>query len=130
MFYWIIFAVLGAIITLVLHESSHALCIIAAPKAKIEKGGFKPWPHKFNGTFYFGSVRYTGDMGNMGPISQLAPFIKALIMIPLWMGMTILWWQLFPLLVWEAIDALWWWRGWLCKKAVSDGGKLRKMIYG
>ena len=118
--YLLIPLVLGAPLTLLLHEFSHVVETWAT-------GGrvdvFKPWPHRWDGRWWFGRIMRTG--GGDKAVAQ-APAFKAGTMILFW-GSFWVWsaWPLWPLIAWEAVDLAWWLRGWILRKPDSDGGKAR-----
>jgi len=122
---YIIFGVVGAILTLVLHELSHAI-VVWINGGKVTE--FKPWPHMSDGKFYFGTMAYEC----FAPISEkdltIAPFYKACAMINIWVFCSMLYAPLIALEIWELIDFTNWLQGYV-RKSDNDGGRYRKATW-
>lgn len=121
MTWWLLIPlILGAPLTLVLHEASHALATWATG-GRVD--AFRPWPHRWGGRWWFGRMMRTG--GNDHLVAW-APHFKASAMLVVYglVGMLTAW-HVWTLFAWEWVDLLWWWRGWLLRKPSSDGGKAR-----
>jgi hypothetical protein len=108
---WIIVFLVAPWLTLFVHESSHALM---AKKHGGAITSFKPWPHRDGDQWWFGYVRWNWTKGSTR--SRWIPGSPLLFNTPLAIGLAIgaRWWP--PLIVWaawEAVDHLWWWRGYL-----------------
>jgi hypothetical protein len=123
MIWWLIgFAVVGAPLTLVLHELSHCFAVWA-------KHGwitsFKPWPHKVDGRFYFGRMTYAGCAPDEKAFS-IAPLIKAITLLGLWLVLALaLFWPLLALAGWESTDIINWVQGYI-RSSPNDGGRYRR----
>jgi len=119
----LILAVLGAPLTLVLHELSHAVATWAT-------GGkvtlFRPWPHRHEGRFYFGRMMREGGQDLA---VHAAPLAKATGLLLVWALLALCWLPLLCLWAWELVDLAWWWRGWIWKP-YTDGGKARALLRG
>jgi hypothetical protein len=121
--WWLIPAVLGAPLSLVLHEASHALVGIAKGCRIV---AFRPWPHRHGNRWLVGAVYLDRGMGAFRPISSLAPLIKSMVLIPTWLLLASLTtWHLAPLAFWELVDAGQWWRNWYRRRG-TDGAELRE----
>jgi hypothetical protein len=111
--YWFIglFA-FGAWWSLFLHELSHAIVMKAVG---CEITSFKAYPHREDGTFWFGRVRcrYQGKkMPEAYRYSHIAPLAKSSTLMVGWAFLAWLaWWPLFALAACELVDHLWWWIG-------------------
>jgi hypothetical protein len=113
----ILCAILGAPITLVLHEFAH--CVAAwATGGRVTL--FRPWPHRYGGKWYLGRVQRVG--GDDQQIA-IAPLIKANVLIWCYALAAAAWWPVVGLLAWEIVDAAWWYRGWVLRR--GDGGQAR-----
>lgn len=122
MLWWFIgFAVVGAALTLVLHELAHCVMVWAA-KGWIES--FKPWPHKVDGRFYFGRMTYSGCAPNERSFT-IAPLIKAISLFSLWLVLGFIFWPLFALAAWESTDIINWVQGYI-RSSPNDGGRFRR----
>lgn len=103
---WALYAIVGAFLTLFLHELSHAIVIWFRGGTVTE---FKPWPHFNGGQFYFGWTGWEIEESKVRP-AYAAPVIKAILMGAGWGAL----WSVLdhgPLLVlagWEVADLLWW----------------------
>jgi len=126
MLWFIVTAALGAALTLVLHEGSHALVVARAPGASLTR--FRPWPGWYRGHWYNGLVLYTGELGELEAVFYGAPLIKASALFVLWGLAGIGWHPLWCLAAWELVDLAWWLRGYLWRRPRSDGGKLRIVV--
>ena len=111
---WIALLLVGAQLTLTLHEASHALCI------KLLYGGeileFKPYPNPLRELGKFGIVRSRLPSGvKSTPWSYRAPLLKALSLILLWGLLGILvYGPLLAFAIWETLDAaLWLFQYWM-----------------
>lgn len=151
---WIAFALVGAALTLNLHELSH---VVVVKKTGGEIPTYAPWPHfrnskagvsiapwtgiwwflfareKLDGYRWYNgrvSVRYRVPKGEGIPrsyrYSHVAPLVKALFVLGVWMtlGLTV-YRPLLALAVWEASDVVWWWRGYFFKPK-TDGWKWKE----
>lgn len=120
-------AVIGCIPELLLHELSHCL-VYKLAGAKIVV--FKPWPHKYEGRFYFGRVMADRELPKAWAIESAgAPLVKATIMLGMWCILAAfvgLWPLGFAL--WEAIDMINWIQGYI-RKRPNDGGRFRKLVW-
>jgi hypothetical protein len=109
MIVWIAAFVVAAPLTLLLHESSHALMAKSQGSTILS---FRPWPSKQRGKWWLGYVRWTNPPFERrtrwlygSPLLISAPMAIAL-------GLVSIWWP--PLLawaIWEAIDFVNWWKG-------------------
>jgi len=116
----LLLGVLGAPLTLLLHELSHAVATWATGGRVTE---FRPWPHRFDGRWYFGRMmREGGDDYTVA----VAPAVKANSLVFVYALAAWVWAPLACLAAWELVDFAWWWRGWLWKPD-SDGGKARRL---
>ncbi len=116
----ILFVVLGACLTLFLHELSHAIAVWSFG-GTVEK--FKPWPNKDeNGRWWFGRVVFRYKNGYK--FINMSPLVKSSIMIPIWILFYIfIYWPFIILAIWEVIDMLWWFKGLVFKVDGTDGYK-------
>lgn len=122
MLWWFIgFAVVGAALTLILHELAH--CFVAwSAGGSVES--FKPWPHKVDGRFYFGRMTYTGCAPNEKAFT-IAPLIKAISLASLWVILGLMFWPLLALAGWELTDIINWVQGYI-RSSPNDGGRFRR----
>jgi hypothetical protein len=118
--WYAIFGVLGAVITLVLHELMHCF-VVWAHGGKVTS--FKPWPHRVDGHFFFGRMTYESEVA-LGRGMKLAPFLKALVLFVSWTGLGFLWFPLWCFAFWEATDWINWLQGYI-RKSQNDGGQFR-----
>lgn len=113
--------VLGAPLTLVLHEFSHVIATWAT-------GGkvtlFRPWPHRYEGRWWIG--RMMRDGGSDLAV-KTAPGVKAHALLLAYGVAANAWAPLFMLVVWELVDFGWWWRGWIWRLDHTDGGHARRL---
>uniref|UniRef100_A0A6M3JHB4 Putative peptidase n=1 Tax=viral metagenome TaxID=1070528 RepID=A0A6M3JHB4_9ZZZZ len=113
----ILLMVVGAFITLFLHEGSHALVAIAQGRRVTS---FRPYPHYFMGSLYLGFTSVSPVVINVTNGERLAyfaaPAVKAPLMVVLWSII-----GLWPLAIWEGVDLIWWWLGWFRVRPFSDG---------
>ena len=101
---WVLFILLGAPLTLVLHELAHLFVVKLAGATIVE---FAPWPdfRRPRGQ-RLGVVRYRMPAGTLRPPeSSLAPFIKAVALFSVWGGLGVIYHPLWALAAWEALDA-------------------------
>lgn len=121
--YWyaVICCIVGAPLTLVLHELMHCIVVWA-------NGGwvtsFKPWPHFVEKRFYWGRMAYAG----CAPTKWFyaAPLTKALVLLVIWAGLGFLWMPLWAPGFWELLDAGNWLQGYI-RNSDNDGGRYRKL---
>lgn len=106
----IIFAISGAPLTLFLHESAHVVAVWCYGGTLTS---FRPYPHFYDGRFYFGRVAYLLDSSKHKRVA-ISPLIKAITLTTTWaiLGFT-LYQPLLAFAAWEAVDALWWVSGFL-----------------
>ena len=121
--WYAIFGVVGAVLTLVLHEFSHCLVVWVCDGKVVS---FRPWPHWENGRFFFGTMTFDSPWPPNRKWFVLAPFLKALLFFLFWIIMGWHWHPLWLLAGWEATD----WGNWLqgyIRLSNNDGGKFRKL---
>lgn len=124
MWYWAILGVVGAPLTLVLHELAHVL-VARAHGIRIKT--FRPWPHFTTSGFVWGSVSYHQVlMPAQRRMSALAPLIKAISLMLAWAFLGAAWSPLWALAAWEAIDVINWLQGYL-RMSRNDGGTYRSL---
>lgn len=103
MIWWIVFGIIGAPLTLFLHELSHYLVLKFKYKADIIY--FRPWPDFSRDTGKLGVVRYRLPEGvTDAKWSHIAPFLKSMILVPVWSLLSLLFFPLILLAAWELID--------------------------
>jgi uncharacterized membrane protein YhhN len=125
MILWIITIVTAAVLTLVLHEASHAIVVKALDGDVFL---FKPWPHFHNGNFYFGRVSYSLNKFRSPRYIHIAPAIKSAMLCVVYLSLVTTWCKfLLMFAAFEAIDHLWWWKGYLIGPARTDGNKFRRL---
>lgn len=122
MIWYILLGIIGAALTLVLHELMHCF-VVWAHGGKVTS--FKPWPHKVEGRFFFGRMVYESEV-DLGRGMKLAPLPKALALFGVWGGLGFLWHPLWCLAFWEATDWINWLQGYI-RKSKNDGGQYRQM---
>lgn len=118
--WYALFGVLGAALTLVLHELSHCLVVWWSGGKVVT---FKPWPHMSDGHFYFGRMTYIAKVP-LGPLMKIIPFLKALTLFGWWVGLGVLWHPLWVLAFWEITDWINWLQGYI-RGSDNDGGQYR-----
>jgi hypothetical protein len=100
-------AVLGGAFALLTHEASHVVA------AKL-KGGrvlvFKPWPHFYNGKFYFGRTQ-TAWLKKPDRLTHIIPLYKNLLLLPLFGGLAFAWLPFLAIAGWLVVDSIWWLMG-------------------
>jgi hypothetical protein len=127
---WIPAVVVAAFLTLLLHESSHALVVVLRG-ARIKS--FKPYPHKDeNGRWWYGRVtwEYTPEYRDTkwkygSPLLFNTP-LAILYAVGAYFWCPYLW----AFAAWSTIDHLWWWRGYFGlaskdRRPLLDGFKFR-----
>jgi hypothetical protein len=120
-------AVLGAPLTLVLHEATHAL-VYHLNGIGIE--WFRPWPNKHDGRWRIGATMPARTLTNEEELpNKVAPLVKAGLLFTLWVGA---WgiteaWAFAALAFWEATDWINWLQG-LVRGRPNDGGRLRELM--
>lgn len=127
--WWVYLVVLavGAPVTLLLHELAHCCAVWWLIDGKVT--AFKPWPHKHNGTFYWGRMSWECDM-EPTPAQYRSfyfwPQYKAIIMIITWLLLGFLVWLPFLMAaIWELADILNFIQGYI-RNGKNDGGKYRR----
>jgi hypothetical protein len=116
-----ILTIFGLITTLLLHELSHCVIVWAYGGQIIS---FKPWPHKEEGHFYFGYMKYSGCALSEA-IFVVAPLIKASFLCLVWIVLGFCYKPLFVLAGIEFLDILNWLQGYV-RDSGNDGGRFRK----
>jgi len=120
--WYLIFGLIGAALTLVLHEFTHCLVVWVGGGRVVS---FKPWPHKVDGHFYFGRMTYDIEWPLNRKWFLLAPLLKALLLFVFWGIMGWFWHPLWLLAGWEATDIGNWLQGYI-RKSGNDGGQYRR----
>jgi len=121
--YFVCFLIIGAPLTLILHELSHA---IVAWAAGAEVVLFKLWPHKVEERWYFGRIVIKKDDETFSAgLFYAAPYWKALCLCLAWAFIGQLWWPLLAFAVWEWIDIAWWYKGYYFGPDHLDGRRWR-----
>ena len=131
MIWFIVFAVIGAALTDLTHEGSHAV-VMKWTGGTITS--FKPYPHMHKKRFYLGYVKAEYPRDESGKMiipedyhySHVAPYIKAALLGPMWAALGLLYLPLLMLAVWELIDGLWWLYGYSFGSKYTDAQKWRK----
>lgn len=116
-----VLGLLGAALTLVLHELSHCI-VVWLSGGWIEE--FKPWPHMKDGKFYFGRMSHSGAQADERAFT-VAPLIKALSLLALWTVLGFIWLPLWALAFWEFTDVANWTQGYI-RNSPNDGGRFRR----
>jgi len=127
--WYLIFSLIGAALTLVLHELSHC-CLVWVGGGTVTS--FKPWPHfetftSAAGTerhFYFGRMTYDTARPPNRKWFLLAPLLKSLLFFVFWSIMGWFWHPLWCLAGWEVTDWSNWLQGYI-RKSQNDGGQYR-----
>ncbi len=108
---WIALGILGAPVTLILHELSHVPWIKASGG---EVTVFKPWPHRFEGRWVLGRTWAIWKDGRSDVYrwSHISPLLKAVVLLALWNALAVNYYRpLFVLGAWEFTDmAKWYWQ--------------------
>jgi hypothetical protein len=122
----ILCACLGFVPQLLLHEAAHCF-IYRLAGARVE--AFVPWPHRYGGRFYFARVMPDRALSTSWELrNKVAPLLKSTAMLALWLGLGFgvgLW--AVGLALWEAIDLINWWQGWI-RRRPNDGGQARQLL--
>lgn len=120
---YVICGIIGAALTLVLHEFSHCLVVWNVEGKVVE---FKPWPHIHDGRFYFGRMSYEVSEPLPEKTMAIAPLFKAYFMLLLWVALGFsLYHPLLVLAAWELTDIGNWLQGFI-RKGENDGGIFRR----
>ena len=122
---WIALGILGAPVTLILHELSHVVFV------KLSGGEvtvFKPWPHRFEGRFVFGRVWAIWEDGRSEIYrwSHIAPLLKAIVLLSVWNTLSYSHYR--PMLIlgaWELTDVAKWIWNYFGKDPETDARKWR-----
>lgn len=123
---WIITGVLGAPLTLVLHEFMH---VLTAWHYGSKVVAFKPWPHIEPGLggFVWGSIKHRpGLVAAQQRISYRMPLIKAGVLLVVWGLLGWGWHPLWLLAAWELTDVINWLQSYL-RMSGGDGGTYRHL---
>lgn len=120
--FYILFLILGAVFSVVLHETSH---IVVAKYYGCVILEFRPYPHFYEEKFYFGRVSYLCGTNNPIKASALAPLIRAIAFGLTWGICGYFWKPLWTLAVWDLLDVINWFQGYV-RGSGNDGGIYRK----
>jgi hypothetical protein len=127
MFWYIFFAAIGAVITLLLHETSH---VVAVKLCGGKVVSFKPWPHKKDDISYFGRVEFSDVEERLKPAIWFSPIISSQLFALIFFYLSGFFFPFIVLALWELEDATYWYLGYLLKRKGSDGLKFREAVYG
>jgi len=122
-------------LTLLLHETAHALVAVLQGNKVTE---FAPYWHWYDAVkkkvyfwwgkgrkFYFGRISVSDGTPTYKEKFHraLAPFWKTILFTLIWGGILIGtgWWPILTFLACELVDHFWFWRGWIWKCKDTDG---------
>jgi hypothetical protein len=112
-----------------LHEFSHL--VIGWIDQGLKPIGFYPWPHYYEGNFYFARC-VQGEPAQLDKphkLRWLAPFIfciiQMILLVVLYLCIPVLRLWLIPFLVCSIVDCVWWWRGFFFGKNTCDAKRWR-----
>jgi hypothetical protein len=120
---WLILALIGAPLTLFLHELAHSF-VVWGEGGRVTS--FKPYPHFADGHFYFGRVEYLSYQTRPRLFFAAPALIKAPVFLVVWATLGLLFClPLLALAAWELWDLLNFVQGYMRKSSYNDGGLFR-----